>query len=83
MKNKRTPGELVVDGLASYGLCCLLLLCMFLLTILGTLYQVDNGLYAAKQRYFLSWFVWYSTEGGFRLHLAGGTKPERQRQRLR
>ena len=72
MKKERTPGVLVLDGLASYGLCCILLLCLFLLTILGTLYQVDNGLYAAKQRYFLSWFLWWSPAGGMSLPVFPG-----------
>jgi len=42
---------------ASYGLACVLLLCLFALTLFGTLYQVDHGLYAAKQRFFNSWFL--------------------------
>jgi len=43
--------------LSSYGLACFLLLNLFLLTLFGTLYQVDNGLYVAQKRYFESWWV--------------------------
>jgi len=35
---------------------CLALL--IILTFWGTLYQVDNGLFAAQQKFFSSWFVW-------------------------
>lgn len=34
---------------------CLLLLCV--LTVVGTLYQVDYGLYTAQQRFFDSWII--------------------------
>lgn len=44
--------------LGSLGLCCALLLCLFVLTVQGTLYQVDHGLFAAKERFFASWFIW-------------------------
>ena len=46
-----------LDFLASYGLCCILLICLFCLTLFGTLYQVDHGLYEAKEVYFSSWFL--------------------------
>ncbi|MEW6072337.1 MAG: cytochrome c biogenesis protein ResB [Planctomycetota bacterium] len=55
----RSPGARVLDVLGSFGLCCVLLLCLFVLTVLGTLYQVDHGLYAAKARFFSSWFLWW------------------------
>ena len=47
----------LLDFLASYGLACLLLLNLFLLTYFGTLYQVEGGLYEAQKRYFESWIV--------------------------
>ena len=47
----------LIDFLASYALCCVLLLCLFCLTLFGTLYQVDHGLYEAKAVYFHSWFL--------------------------
>ncbi|MFK5956948.1 MAG: cytochrome c biogenesis protein CcsA [Planctomycetota bacterium] len=43
--------------LGSYGLACTLLLCLFSLTILGTLFQVEHGLYEAKETFFNSWFL--------------------------
>jgi hypothetical protein len=43
--------------LGSFGLACLLLLDLFLLTLFGTLYQVEAGLFEAQKRYFESWFV--------------------------
>jgi hypothetical protein len=49
--------------LGSYGLACLLLLALFVLTLQGTLYQVDHGLFDAKKRYFESWFVWSQGSG--------------------
>lgn len=47
----------LLNVLGSYGLACLLLLDLFLLTWFGTLYQVENGLYEAQKLYFESWFV--------------------------
>jgi len=47
----------IVDVLASYGLACALLLNLFLLTLFGTLYQVEGGLFEAQKRYFESWYV--------------------------
>ena len=48
--------------LGSYGLALAMLGCLFVLTVFGTLYQVDNGLYDAKQTFFNSWFL--TTAGG-------------------
>jgi len=42
----------------SYGLACALILVLFVLTFVGTLYQVNHGLYAAKQTFFNSWFLY-------------------------
>ncbi|MCB9916394.1 MAG: cytochrome c biogenesis protein ResB [Planctomycetes bacterium] len=55
---QRSLGRAVMDGLGSYWLSCLCLFVLFLLTIFGTLYQRENGLYAAQERYFNSWFLW-------------------------
>src|SRR6185436_21156360 len=46
---------------ASYGLACALLLDLFALTLFGTLYQVEAGLFEAQKRYFESWFVVQTT----------------------
>jgi hypothetical protein len=40
--------------LASYQFSCVILFFLFVLTLLGTLYQVDNGVYAAQRKYFES-----------------------------
>ena len=52
-----------LDLLGSFGLCILLLFCLCVLTILGTWFQKDIGLYEAKKRYFESWFLWASVGG--------------------
>ena len=47
---------------SSVRLAVFLLFGLFFLTLIGTLYQVDYGLYAAQQRFFYSWFF---LAGGF------------------
>ncbi len=47
----------IADFFSSFGLSVVLLLLLLVLTFLGTLYQVDNGLYAAQEKYFNSIFV--------------------------
>jgi len=49
-----------------------LFLLLLLLTYFGTLYQTENGLYAAQQRYFNSLFVVHEAFGVFPLPLPGG-----------
>jgi len=53
----------VVALFGSYGLACVCLFLLFVLTILGTLHQVDHGLYDAKQTFFNSWFLWTEVGG--------------------
>lgn len=62
----------LIDVLSSLGLACLLLLAMFFLTFYGTLYQVDHGLYEAKQIYFSSWFLWTQKIGPSLPYFPGG-----------
>lgn len=62
-KNKRSIGRIFIDTLGSFGLACLCLFALFVLTVQGTLYQVDHGLHDAKQRYFESWFIWSEVAG--------------------
>lgn len=57
--------------LGSFGLACVLLLCLFALTFFGTLFQTRNGLYEAKDVFFNSWFL--TTEGGFPMFPGGVT----------
>lgn len=59
---------------ASYGLACVLLFLLLLLTFFGTLEQVDSGLYEVQKKYFESWFLVHDTTIGpvtFPLPLVG------------
>jgi hypothetical protein len=53
-----------IRAIASLRVTVVCLALLFVLTAWGTLYQVDHGLYAAQQRFFVSWFL-----------LAGGYVP--------
>ena len=61
----------LLSFLGSYGLACVLLFFLFLLTLLGTFAQVSDGLYAVQKRYFESWYV-LQPVGPFKLPLPGG-----------
>lgn len=61
----------VLKLLGSYGLACILLLCLFALTLFGTLYQQDHGLYDAKNIFFNSWVL--STKEGLPIFPGGVT----------
>ena len=43
--------------LGSFGFACLLLLCLMLLTYVGTMEQVEHGLYLTQKKYFDSWMT--------------------------
>jgi hypothetical protein len=58
--------------LASYKLSCLLFLLLLLLTYLGTMSQVENGLYQSQQKYFESMFVVHWAFGALPIPLPGG-----------
>jgi len=47
--------DIVIGMIASLRLTVICLLLFFVLTILGTIYQVHHGLFAAQQRFFDSW----------------------------
>ncbi len=66
MSNPTPLGGRIVSFFSSYALAIVLLACLFLLTLFGTLYQVDHGLHAAKLRFFSSWFLW-SNIGSLRI----------------
>ena len=55
-----------IFGSIKVTVACLFILCI--LTVLGTLYQKDHGLFLAQERFFYSWFI---LAGGF-LPLPGG-----------
>lgn len=64
----RRLGERALALLGSYGLACVVLLLLLLLTLLGTLEQADHSLYAVQKKYFESLFV---VGEGFPLPLPG------------
>ncbi|MCA8921355.1 MAG: cytochrome c biogenesis protein ResB [Planctomycetes bacterium] len=50
----RSPLTLLVDALSSYALAVILLLTLFLLVFLGTIEQIDHGLFEVQRKYFNS-----------------------------
>ncbi len=59
---------------ASYGLACVVLFLLLLLTLFGTLEQVDTGLYQVQKKYFESYFLVHDIKIGsvsFPLPLVG------------
>jgi hypothetical protein len=61
----------VVDFLGSYALCAVLLGFLFVLTFLGTIEQVDHGLYEVQKKYFESLFLTHWVFGVFPVPLPG------------
>ncbi|HNR32702.1 MAG TPA: hypothetical protein PKI11_17560, partial [Candidatus Hydrogenedentes bacterium] len=62
----------ILQILASYGFAIVLLALLFLLTLLGTLEQVDHGLYEAQKKYFESFFLVYELYDAIPIPLPGG-----------
>ncbi len=60
------------DFLASYKLSCFLFLLLLLLTYLGTMNQVENGLYQSQLKYFESIFLVHWAFGVIPIPLPGG-----------
>jgi len=58
--------------IASYKLSCVLFLLLLLLTYLGTLYQVENGLYQSQKKYFESMLLIHWAYGVIPVPLPGG-----------
>jgi hypothetical protein len=63
MTKQRSTGERLLRALGSYQLAIACLVFLFVLTVFGTLHQVDHGLYDAKQTYFNSLFLWAELDG--------------------
>ncbi|MFT5122623.1 MAG: hypothetical protein ACI9TH_000188 [Kiritimatiellia bacterium] len=61
---QQTLGDRVLRVMASLQLTVIGLLILLVLTIWGTLYQVEHGLYEAQERFYMSW-----------IFLAGGWLP--------
>lgn len=72
-KKSRTPLQRFVRFISSFGLAVFVLVLFFILTLLGTLEQVEHGLYETQKRYFDSFFVWYDI-GGVELPLIPGVR---------
>ncbi|MBU0676741.1 MAG: cytochrome c biogenesis protein CcsA [Verrucomicrobia bacterium] len=62
MSDSRTIFQKIFRRLTSLRLTVICLGFLMALTLWGTLYQVDNGLFAAQQRFYRSWFF---LAGGF------------------
>jgi len=74
MSNKpRTPSQRFIRFISSFGVAVTVLVLFFILTLLGTLEQVEHGLYETQKRYFDSFFVWYDI-GGVDLPLIPGVR---------
>ena len=54
---KKIPPFRLLSGLASLRLTVLGLILFAVLVVWGTLFQVNNGIYAAQERFFRAWFV--------------------------
>ncbi len=70
-----SPGNwhrLIYRLFTAYGLATSVLIFMTLVTLLGTYYQVDHGLFAAKQKYFFSYLIKQPVFGSFNIVLPGG-----------
>lgn len=55
--NPRHWPRLLYKVFTSFFLAMWVMVFMTIITLVGTLYQVDYGLFAAKQKYFHSWFL--------------------------
>lgn len=68
----RRIAKAIVGLFSSFGLSCALLLLLFLLTYLGTLHQVEHGLFVAQKVYFDSWWLSQPLFGDISVPLPGG-----------
>ena len=71
-KKQRSAGERLLRALGSYQLAIACLVSLFVLTVFGTLHQVEHGLYDAKQTYFNSFFLWTDLAGVELPYFPGG-----------
>ncbi len=61
----------LVNTLSSFGLTCLILMGLFVLTFAGTWAQIDEGLYEVQKRYFDSFYLIFEL-GWLRVPFPGG-----------
>ena len=62
-KKSRTPWQRLLRFISSFGLASAVLVLFFVLTLFGTLEQVEHGLYETQKRYFDSIFIWFNING--------------------
>lgn len=62
----------LVDGLGSLALSSTLVLLLFVLTYLGTVYQVEHGIFEAQKTYFDSWWLSHRVTDSVSVPLPGG-----------
>lgn len=60
MARKKTPGPLgpLLDFLSSFGLACVLLMCLFILTLAATFAYGAIGEAGVKHEFFVPWVAW-------------------------
>ena len=68
----RTKTSRIMALLSSLGLSIILFSFLMVLTYLGTLYQVEHGLYEAQKKYFESMFLFHQAWGVIPIPLPGG-----------
>lgn len=66
-----SAARLLIRFLASYGFAVLLLFFLFVLTFLGTVEQVEHGLYLTQKMYFESFYVLHEVAPGISILLPG------------
>ena len=47
----------IIEATGSLKITVILLALLFLLVFLGTLYQVEHGIFGAQERFFFAWIV--------------------------
>ena len=72
MSAATTPWQRIYNALASLKLAVVTLLFLFLITLLGTLHQVEYGLFEAQRIYFWSWIAFVPVGGTPLIPLPGG-----------
>lgn len=66
-----TAIRLMIRFLASYGFAVVLLFFLFVLTFLGTVEQVEHGLFLTQKKYFESFYVLHEVAQGINILLPG------------
>src|SRR5688572_25283665 len=71
--NMPTPLKYIINFFCSLRLTVVCLCIAMVLVFIGTLAQVDEGLYQAQNRYFKALFIWWAPgDGNFRIPVFPG-----------